>query len=534
MRRPLAEVMPNTVHRWCIWHIMSKIHEKLGKCARYQEFVTLLKELVYESFDPEEFQTRWAEFIAEYKLQDNEWLQSLHKDSHMWVPVYMKKFFWAGMKTTQRVESINRFFDGYVNRKTKLHEFPQKYCMALDQRVRDELSADARCSKYLRRLVSGFKFKKIFQKLYTDNKFQEVQKECTRMMYCNVRGEKVLSEKLIQYSVVDRVWIVPPGASEDVITNRRRSYNVTFCQMTKEVQCDCRKFETSGILCKHYITILDVNLVEDLPEKYVVDRWRKDIPRKHTRVKVAYHDPGDTVNVKRFNKMMKKLEPLCETAAMVDDQTVHMVIETLSKLQLAVNERRDKKSKENVPVVSTLSSATEGRTFSSVRNPAADANAVDSCPAAMDLVIKDPIIKKRKRGRPKGSRHKTLAETGYKKTNKNKKPSPEQVGNVVEEDAANRVQEEDGVNGVEEEEEDAGNGVVQDAGVSEEEMVLQDLVFRRRQEKAGMAGNVVEQDAGVEEEMVLQDLVFRKTTKGKGKAHMSSRKLHVSMNPKFM
>ncbi|XP_021751562.1 protein FAR1-RELATED SEQUENCE 6-like [Chenopodium quinoa] len=457
---------------------MSKINEKLGKCARYQEFVNPLKELVYESFDPEEFQTRWAEFIAEYKLEDNEWLQSLHKDIHMWVPAYMKEFFWAGMQTTQWVESIIWFFDGYVNRKTKLHEFPQKYCMALDQRVRDELSADARCSMYLRRLVSGFKVEKIFQKLYTDNKFQEVQKECTRMMYCNVRGEKVLSEKLIQYTLVDRVWIVPPGASEDVITNRRRSYNVIFCPMTKEVQCDCRKFETSGILCKHCIRLLDENLVEDLPEKYVVDRWRKDIPRKHTRVKVAYHDPGDTVNVKRFNKMMQKLEPLCETAATVDNQTVHMVIETLPKLQSAVNERRDKKSKEIVAVVSTLTSASEGRTFSLVRNPAPTATAVDSCPASMDLVIKDPIIKKRKRGRPKSSRHNTLAETGYKKTNKNKKPSPEQVGNVVEEDAANCVQEEDG-NGVEEddgangvEEEDAGNGVEQDAGVEEEEMVL--------------------------------------------------------------
>ncbi|XP_021741342.1 protein FAR1-RELATED SEQUENCE 5-like [Chenopodium quinoa] len=137
----------------------------------YQEFVNPLKELVYESFDTEEFQTRWAEFIAEYKLEDNEWLQSLHKESHMWVPAYVKEFFWAGMKTTQRVESINRFFYGYVDCKIKLHEFPQKYCMALDQRVRDELSADARCSKYLKRLVSGFKVEKIFQKLYTDNKF---------------------------------------------------------------------------------------------------------------------------------------------------------------------------------------------------------------------------------------------------------------------------------------------------------------------------------------------------------------------------
>uniref|UniRef100_A0A803MVE2 Uncharacterized protein n=1 Tax=Chenopodium quinoa TaxID=63459 RepID=A0A803MVE2_CHEQI len=136
--------------------------------------------------------------------------------------------------------------------------------------------------------------------------------------------------------------------------------------------------------------------------------------------------------------------------------------------------------------VSTLSSASEGRKFSSVRNPAPTATAVDSCPAAMDLVIKDPIIKKRKSSRPKGSRHKTLVETDYKKTNKNRKPSPEHVGNGVEEDATNGVEEEDPGNGVEEkdagnvvEEDDAGNGVEQDAGVEDEEMVLQDLVFRR-------------------------------------------------------
>ncbi|XP_021773585.1 protein FAR-RED IMPAIRED RESPONSE 1-like [Chenopodium quinoa] len=564
MRRPLAEVMLNTVHRWCIWHIMSKIPEKLVT----KSSSTPSKSWYMRALTPRRSKPDGQSLLPSISWRTMNGYRAYTK-SHMWVLAYVKEFFWAGVKTTQRVESINRFFDGYVNRKTKLHEFPQKYCMALDQRVRDELSADARCSKYLRRLVSGLKVEKIFQKLYTDNKFQEVQKECTRMMYCNVRGEKVLSEKLIQYSVVNRVWIVPPGASEDVITNRRRSYNVTFCPVTKEVQCDCRKFETSGILCIHCIRILDENLVEDLLEMYVVDRWRKDIPRKHTRVKVAYHDPGDTVNVKRFNKMMQKLEPLCETAAMVDDQTVHMVIETLSKLQLAVNERRDKKSKENVPVVSTLTSATEGRTFSSVSNPVADATAVDSCPAAMDLVIKDPIIKKRKRGRPKGSRHKTLAETGYKKTNKNKKPSPEHAGNGVEEDAGNGGEEEDATTN----------------GVEEEDMVLQDLVFRRRmQEKAGMAepgktkgkttdagngdsgeedaaangveedaaANGVGQDAGVEEEeMVLQNPVFRKrmqekagmaepgmskgkTTKGKGKVNTSSRKLPVSFNTNFM
>ena len=37
----------------------------------------------------------------------------------MWVPAYMKHLFWAGMKTTQRSESINSFFDGYVHKTTK-------------------------------------------------------------------------------------------------------------------------------------------------------------------------------------------------------------------------------------------------------------------------------------------------------------------------------------------------------------------------------------------------------------------------------
>ncbi|XP_021765847.1 protein FAR-RED IMPAIRED RESPONSE 1-like [Chenopodium quinoa] len=152
----------------------------------YQEFKNPLKEVVYESFPPEEFQERWAALISEYKLEDNKWLESLHKESHMWVPAYMKEFFWAGMKTTQRVESINWFFDGFVNHNTKLFKFPQKYCIALGKRVRDEVSADQRCSKYLRRLVSGFKVEKFFQKIYTDSKFQEVQTECSRMMYCNV------------------------------------------------------------------------------------------------------------------------------------------------------------------------------------------------------------------------------------------------------------------------------------------------------------------------------------------------------------
>ncbi|XP_021758958.1 protein FAR-RED IMPAIRED RESPONSE 1-like [Chenopodium quinoa] len=270
MRKPLAELMPNTRHRWCIWHILSKFPDKLGKLPLYNEFKNKLKSVVYESFTTEEFERSWTATVNQYNLESNEWLCGLFEERHMWVPAFMKEFFWAGMKTTQRVESINSFFDGFVNRKTRLFEFPRQYTRAMTKRVNDEVAADDNCSKYLRRLISGFKLEKVFQRLYTDTKFQEVQTELFRLMYCYCRDERRLLDNVVQYLLEDRVWIVPAGQSHEVLTDRRRFYRVTFDTSTKEVECDCRKFETFGIMCKHSMRILDQNLVFEIPQKYIL------------------------------------------------------------------------------------------------------------------------------------------------------------------------------------------------------------------------------------------------------------------------
>ncbi|XP_021766301.1 protein FAR-RED IMPAIRED RESPONSE 1-like [Chenopodium quinoa] len=245
MRKPLEEVMPTSQHRWCIWHIM------------YQYLKVELKKVVYESITVMEFENRWNALIVEYKLQNNDWLCDLYLERHMWVSAFMIHYFWVGMKTTQRVESINSFFDGFLTRNTKLYEFPQKYAAAMDKRVGDETDADAKCSKYIRRLVSGFSVEAVFQKIYTDTKFQEVQNECTRMMFSYPREEIQVSDTLIQYLIEDRVWVVPEGKSEDVITDRKMFYSATFNTETKVICCDCRKFETSGIICRHIIRILE-------------------------------------------------------------------------------------------------------------------------------------------------------------------------------------------------------------------------------------------------------------------------------------
>ncbi|XP_021713700.1 protein FAR-RED IMPAIRED RESPONSE 1-like [Chenopodium quinoa] len=337
----------------------------------------------------------------------------------MWISAFMKEHFWAGMKTTQRVESINSFFDGFVNRQTKLHEFPEKYTRAMGRRVKSELDADSRCGKYVRRLVSGFKVEKLFQKIYTDAKFQELQKECARMGYYVPHERQDIGNNKTEYVLEDRVWIVPEGKSEDVITDRYRFVRVTFCHETKDVVCECRKFETFGILCKHVIRVLELNRVFDIPEKYILDRWRKDVPRKHTRVKVAYHDPDELPEVQHYRKMMREFEPICEEASAVDDvQTVDMVIGSLKQLHLDVKESRKTYLEKQaalppIPISQKGSNtlATKGQTPTSTGKQA----------------VKDPVVRKKPRGRPKGSRYKSYAETGCK--TKAKDSSTDQKGN---------------------------------------------------------------------------------------------------------
>ncbi|XP_021765486.1 protein FAR-RED IMPAIRED RESPONSE 1-like [Chenopodium quinoa] len=296
----------------------------------------------------EEFENDWTKFITDNNLNDNEWLSTLYSERHMWVPAYLRDYFWAGMKTTQRVESINSFFDGYVNLKTKLFEFPIKYAKAMHKRVCDETTADANCAKYVRRLVTGFKVEKFFQRMYTDTKFQEVQNECTRMMYCYCKESKIIDGNIIEYDVEDRVWIVPEGKSEEVITDRRRVFKATFNKDNLEVECQCRKFVTHGIMCKHMIQILDKNQVVEVPEQYVLRRWRKDILRKHKRVAVSYHNPNKYAAVKRYNKLMTEFEEICDVAAMVDEEAVSLVRNALLNIRSQVLQCRQKKAAESI------------------------------------------------------------------------------------------------------------------------------------------------------------------------------------------
>ena len=102
------------------------------------------------------------------------------------MPCYVKNYFWAGMSTTQRSESMNVFFDGYVHSKTSLKQFVEQYENALRNKVEKETRADADSFSKQIPTVTHYMLERQIQKVYTLSKFKEFQGELVGKIYCEI------------------------------------------------------------------------------------------------------------------------------------------------------------------------------------------------------------------------------------------------------------------------------------------------------------------------------------------------------------
>ncbi|KAL2896500.1 Protein FAR-RED ELONGATED HYPOCOTYL 3 [Bienertia sinuspersici] len=185
------------------------------------------------------------------------------------------------MKTTQRIESIHSFFDEYVNKHTTLAEFAEMYCRAMEKRAEIERQYDAH----------------------------------------NLA-----------------VWCRNKETKKEYLTQDKRNYRVCFDMSTKLAECEFSLFNHFGIICCHMIKLYDI-LGEEVPHRYILRRWRKDVSRKHTRVKVAYHNPSKTEHVVSYDEMQLAFEPICSKASVFKD-TKHLILEFLELLDIRVDEKR--------------------------------------------------------------------------------------------------------------------------------------------------------------------------------------------------
>ena len=78
---------------------------------------------LYRMTSIKEFEHNWSSVVAKYNLQNNNHVHGLHKIRESWAPTYLRNYFFGGMTSTSRSESINAFIKRFVSADTSLKDF---------------------------------------------------------------------------------------------------------------------------------------------------------------------------------------------------------------------------------------------------------------------------------------------------------------------------------------------------------------------------------------------------------------------------
>ncbi|XP_027340513.1 protein FAR1-RELATED SEQUENCE 6-like [Abrus precatorius] len=274
LQTAVVDVFPRATHCLCLFNIMQKIPEKLGALTEYEAINAALNRAVYFSLRAEEFEATWEDMMKSYEMRGHKWLQSLHEDRKRWVPVYLKEIFLAGMFPIQPTDVVSFFFDGYLDEKTSLQDFLEKYDQAL--RTKRQLEAladlDSKSSSFMPKSRSYFELH--ISKLYTNEILRIFEREVEGMYSCFSSRQINVDGPVITYVVQEQVRV--EGSQRDA-----RDYEVYYNEAEMDVLCICGLFNFKGYLCRHALFILSQNGIKEIPHQYILSRWRKDIKRSN-------------------------------------------------------------------------------------------------------------------------------------------------------------------------------------------------------------------------------------------------------------
>ncbi|KAF5470849.1 hypothetical protein F2P56_011337 [Juglans regia] len=213
MKNAIAIVFPKARHRFCLWHILKKVPEKLCSYSSYKTGMkNALMKCVYDTQLVDEFEKCWDQLINTYNLHENAWLQSL----------YVERDHWIENENLANFQSFN---------------------------------ATIPC-------ISRSLIKKRFQELYTNAKFKEVQQQ--------VNGIIDLNPKLHKSDGAVKTYMVEDEVCLEEFT-KLVTHFVDFSDKDAVAKCSCGLLEMRGIFCRHILAVFRCNDIKFLSEIYILD-----------------------------------------------------------------------------------------------------------------------------------------------------------------------------------------------------------------------------------------------------------------------
>ncbi|RYR19409.1 hypothetical protein Ahy_B03g064178 [Arachis hypogaea] len=233
----------------------------------------------------------------------------LYEDRHIWVPIYLDHHFWAGMRSTQRSESMHSFFNKFITRNSSLIQFVKQYDNCLGSREQAERESDAADFHTVIPCATKSSIEAQFQDVYTHQKFRKVQAQFRGKANCITR----LTNSALGYSVYE--------VGEQVSSSIFNKFVVTYDSVVAEVKCQCLLFESRGILSRHALSVLSFERVSQVSPRYILERWSKKVKRRHTHIKSSHDEPLLEPRSKRFDQLVFRSQNICEFVSELEELT---------------------------------------------------------------------------------------------------------------------------------------------------------------------------------------------------------------------
>ncbi|KAG6664693.1 hypothetical protein CIPAW_02G111900 [Carya illinoinensis] len=199
------------------------------------------------------------------------------------------------MSTTQRYESVNAFFDGYVHVRTNLKEFVDEFENTLRKKIENANSANFHSFNATIPYISRSLIEKRFQELYTYAKFMEIQRQVLDVLD--------MDPTLLKRNGVIKTYLVEDEVRVEEFIKLVTHY-VDFNEEECDAKCSCRLFHIRGILCRHSLTIFKSNQIKSLLDECILDQWRKDIKRRYTLIRSSYDLGDNRLDANRFSSLL--------------------------------------------------------------------------------------------------------------------------------------------------------------------------------------------------------------------------------------
>ncbi|WJZ99619.1 hypothetical protein VitviT2T_018045 [Vitis vinifera] len=258
MRKAIKRIFPDSCHRLCAWHIQRNAFTNV----HVKDFTNHFSKCMFMEGTVEEFECAWNDMLEMFNLHGHKWVIDIYAKHSRWAKSYLRGHFFAGMKNTQRCESMNAYLNRFLKTRLKLFEFVKHFDRALSRIRHNEAKTEFETHHSSTVLTT---------KLYVLEKYAGTV--FTRQSFLKFRDEMKNAELFFPVSTENhggyRVHTLTKFRSPEKI------WKVCYGNSDRSMKCTCMMFESVGFPCPHIIVVMKIEHLEEIPKTCIMKRWSK-------------------------------------------------------------------------------------------------------------------------------------------------------------------------------------------------------------------------------------------------------------------